>query len=147
MAEIKFYLKTDPEFILVKSIRMKVFVEEQGAIGSEELDELDSMSLFAVLYDGSSAAATARISETDKGLKIGRIAVLKEYRGRGFGKAVAAAVCRKGFDAGADRIYVDAQNHAVPFYEKLGFRICGRELTDRGLLHTPMCADKGDFCG
>lgn len=39
----------------------------------------------------------------------------------------------------------DAQNHAVNFYEKLGFRICGRELVDRGIVHTPMCIDKGDF--
>ena len=93
----------------------------------------------------NSAVATARISEIPKGLKIGRIAVLKDYRGKRYGAQIVNAVVAKSIEAGADRVYVDAQNHAVNFYEKLGFRICGTELIDRGIAHTPMCIDKGDF--
>ena len=71
--------------------------------------------------------------------------MLKEYRGKHYGATVVNAVVAKSIEAGAERIYVDAQNHAVNFYEKLGFRICGRELVDRGIVHTPMCIDKADF--
>ena len=74
-----------------------------------------------------------------------KIAVLKDYRGRRYGAQIVNAVVAKSIEAGADRVYVDAQNHAVNFYEKLGFRICGTELIDRGIAHTPMCIDKGDF--
>ena len=81
MAEVKFVLYSDPDFMLVKSIRMQVFMNEQNIKGEEEFDELDKRSLFALLFDGNSAVATARISEIPKGLKIGRIAVLKDYRG------------------------------------------------------------------
>lgn len=80
MAEVKFVLYSDPDFMLVKSIRMQVFMNEQNIKGEEEFDELDKRSLFALLFDGNSAVATARISEIPKGLKIGRIAVLKDYR-------------------------------------------------------------------
>ena len=81
MAKVKFVLYSDPDFMLVKSIRMQVFMNEQNIKGEEEFDELDKRSLFALLFDGNSAVATARISEIPKGLKIGRIAVLKDYRG------------------------------------------------------------------
>ena len=130
MAEVKFVLYSDPDFMLVKSIRMQVFMNEQNIKGEEEFDELDKRSLFALLFDGNSAVATARISEIPKGLKIGRIAVLKDYRGRRYGAQIVNAVVAKSIEAGADRVYVDAQNHAVNFYEKLGFRICGTELID-----------------
>ena len=133
MAEVKFVLYSDPDFMLVKSIRMQVFMNEQNIKGEEEFDELDKRSLFALLFDGNSAVATARIS------------VLKDYRGRRYGAQIVNAVVAKSIEAGADRVYVDAQNHAVNFYEKLGFRICGTELIDRGIAHTPMCIDKGDF--
>lgn len=145
MAEVKFLLYKDPEYMLVKSIRMQVFVNEQNIKCEEEFDELDHRSLFAVLYDGVSAVATARITEIPQGLKIGRIAVLKDFRGKHYGAQIVNAVVSKSIEAGADRVYVDAQNHAVNFYEKLGFRICGAEIIDRGIAHTPMCIDKGDF--
>ena len=111
MAEVKFLLYSDPDFMLVKSIRMQVFMSEQNIKGEEEFDELDKRALFALLYDGKSAVATARITEIPQsnGLKIGRIAVLKEYRGKHYGATVVNAVVAKSIEAGAERIYVDAQ--------------------------------------
>ena len=52
MAEVKFLLYSDPDFMLVKSIRMQVFMSEQNIKGEEEFDELDKRALFALLYDG-----------------------------------------------------------------------------------------------
>ena len=49
MAEVKFVLYSDPDFMLVKSIRMQVFMNEQNIKGEEEFDELDKRSLFALL--------------------------------------------------------------------------------------------------
>ena len=98
-----------------------------------------------VLFDTIKNSSNYKVYNIGDSLKIGRIAVLKEYRGKHYGATVVNAVVAKSIEAGAERIYVDAQNHAVNFYEKLGFRICGRELVDRGIVHTPMCIDKGDF--
>ncbi|MCH5321154.1 MAG: GNAT family N-acetyltransferase [Eubacterium sp.] len=147
MADIKFITAQDRDFKIVKAIRTAVFTNEQGADADKEFDELDNFSDFALLYDGENAVATARVVEISKGYKIGRIAVLKEYRGKGYGEDIVRSVTEKAFDNGADKVYVDAQNYAVPFYEKIGFKVIGEELFDRGLPHTPMSVTKEEYYG
>ena len=114
---IDFFDSSAAEFEIVKAIRTCVFTNEQGADADNEFDEYDKTSLFALLYEGDKPVGTARIAETAAGIKIGRIAILKECRGKGYGAA-------KGKEG---------------FYEKLGFKVIGAEITDRGLPHIPMC--------
>lgn len=142
---VDFFDFGDSRFQYVKDIRINVFSREQGVNLSEEFDSLDSSAKFALLYLDGKPAATARIAATDKGVKIGRIAVLKKYRGTGLGRAVVSAVTNKAFDDGASRVLVDSQNYAVGFYQKLGFSVIGEEVTDRGLPHIPMAVTKDDF--
>ncbi|MCI9146533.1 MAG: GNAT family N-acetyltransferase [Eubacterium sp.] len=136
---IDFFDSSAAEFEIVKAIRTCVFTNEQGADADNEFDEYDKTSLFALLYEGDKPVGTARIAETAAGIKIGRIAILKECRGKGYGADIVKAVTDRAFDMGADKVLVDAQNYAVPFYEKLGFKVIGAEITDRGLPHIPMC--------
>ena len=136
---IDFFDSSAAEFEIVKAIRTCVFTNEQGADADNEFDEYDKTSLFALLYEGDKPVGTARIAETAAGIKIGRIAILKECRGKGYGADIVKAVTDRAFDLGADKVLVDAQNYAVPFYEKLGFKVIGAEITDRGLPHIPMC--------
>ena len=138
---------SDSRFGIVKDIRTAVFTAEQGANAREEFDAYDKSSTFALLYEDNSAVGTARISKTQKGIKIGRIAILKSCRGRGYGALIVRAVTEKAFESGADTVYVDAQNYAVPFYEKLGFKVIGSEIIDRGLPHIPMSVTKGEYYG
>lgn len=147
MYNIKFINHNDSDFSKVKMIRTAVFTREQGADADGEFDGYDDGAVFALLYVGNEAVATARVAVTDKGYKIGRIAVLKQYRGKGLGSAVVRAVTQSAFDKGAQRVFVDAQNYAVPFYEKMGFKVSGSEITDRGLPHIPMTLEKGDYHG
>lgn len=144
---IVFFDHSDPCFEEVKRIRTAVFTNEQGAIAEQEFDEYDNTAFFALLYNGENAVGTARIAFTDKGCKIGRIAIDKTCRGKGFGAMIVNAVTQKAFDMGNTLIYVDAQNYAVPFYEKLGFKVIGTEIIDRGLAHIPMSITKGDSYG
>lgn len=136
---IDFFDSSAAEFEFVKSIRTCVFTNEQGADADSEFDEYDSTSLFALLYDENEPVGTARIAKTAAGFKIGRIAILKSCRGKGYGADIVSAVTDKAFEMGADKVFVDAQNYAVPFYEKLGFKVTGTEIVDRGLPHIPMC--------
>ncbi|MDE6862958.1 MAG: GNAT family N-acetyltransferase [Eubacterium sp.] len=144
---IDFFDSSAAEFEIVKAIRTCVFTSEQGADADNEFDEYDKTSLFALLYEGDKPVGTARIAETAAGIKIGRIAILKECRGKGYGADIVKAVTQRAFDMGADKVLVDAQNYAVPFYEKLGFKVIGAEIIDRGLPHLPMCVDKGEHYG
>ncbi len=147
MVNIKHITYNEPEFSLVKAIRKSVFVNEQGIDEKEEFDALDEKSTFALLFDDGKAVATSRVCKANGKVKIGRIAVLKECRGKHFGDKIVTAILKKAFEYDTSKVYVDAQNHAVPFYQKLGFAVCGDEILDRGIVHTPMCIDKGDFNG
>lgn len=147
MYNIKFLKYNDSEYAKVKAIRTDVFTKEQGADAECEFDGYENSADFLLLYDSGQAVATSRVIKNEKGYKIGRIAVLKEYRGKGYGAVIVRAVTEKAFENGADKVYVDAQNHAVPFYEKLGFTVIGEELIDRGLVHTPMMIEKEKYYG
>lgn len=141
MFKIKFLTADSRDFCIVKSIRTTVFTNEQGADGTEEFDSFDNIgapAVFALLFEDDVPAATARLVICDKRYKIGRIAVLKEFRGKGYGDVIVRTMLLKAFDSNAEEVFVDAQNYAVPFYEKIGFEVIGAQITDRGLPHIPM---------
>ncbi|MGN0521663.1 MAG: GNAT family N-acetyltransferase [Eubacterium sp.] len=141
MINIKYVTPNDSEFLFVKEIRKTVFLDEQGADSEQEFDSFDNnegSALFVLLYDENVPVATARLANTEKGLKLGRVAILKPYRGKGFGSIIVRMLVEKAFEIGADKVFVDAQTHAVPFYEKIGFKVTGTQITDRGLAHIPM---------
>lgn len=138
MRDIVFFDCNDKQFNTVKNIRTQVFTNEQGADAAAEFDSLDNFAEFALLYDNGVPAGTARLVYNNNGCKIGRIAVLKSFRGKGCGAFIVKQICKKAFDKGAENVFVDAQNYAVPFYQKLGFKINGEQLYDRGLPHIPM---------
>lgn len=144
---VRFVKSDSDEFETVKQIRTAVFTEEQGADAKTEFDSFDSSSDFVLLYTRDEPVGTARLVMTDKGWKIGRIAILKAHRGKGLGNLIVRAVLDRAFERGADTVYVDAQNYAVPFYEKIGFRVIGAELYDRGLPHMPMVIEKENYYG
>lgn len=147
MYNIRFIKSNDREFEFVKRIRTAVFTNEQGADALAEFDVYDNQADFALLYDVDKPVGTARVVRLDKDFKIGRIAILKECRGKGYGAVIVRAVLEKAFEKGADKVYVDAQNYAVPFYEKIGFKVIGSQIMDRGLPHIPMRIEKENDYG
>ena len=80
-----------PLFELVKQIRVAVFVDEQGYAASDEFDGYDGGCVHLLLVEqdvqgAQTPAGTLRYfppSDTTKSEKMGRLAVAKQYRGRG----------------------------------------------------------------
>ncbi|MCD7796132.1 MAG: GNAT family N-acetyltransferase [Clostridiales bacterium] len=150
--EIKIIPSTSAEFEYIKSIRTQVFINELHADGTKEFDEYDLPSANTkhfILFDEGTPVATARLAFTPSGAKLGRIAVLKQYRSKGFGASLVKAVLTYAFAENtvdfAEYVLVDARAEAVPFYKQFGFAPIGKVFTDRGLPHIPMCIDKGVF--
>ena len=92
------------------------------------------------------AVATGRIIIENGKYKIGRIAVLKEERGKQYGDFIVKMLVNKGFLSGAEEVYVGALKHAISFYKKIGFEECGEPYTDMGMLHYPMKISQGGVC-
>lgn len=72
-------------------IREKVFMKEQGF--HNEFDEIDSYAKHLVLFDKKIPVATCRFfnHESCEDYFIGRIAVIKEYRGKNIGATLLKA--------------------------------------------------------
>lgn len=108
-------------------IREEVFVKEQGF--REEFDSVDNISTHIVMTDGDKPVAVGRFysKENTLGEKeyfIGRLAVMKEYRGKGAGGAVIKEAERLIKEQGGSCVLLHSQCRAAEFYEKQGYAQC-----------------------
>jgi predicted GNAT family N-acyltransferase len=120
----------------LRAIRTRVFVQEQNVPEELEWDGLDEASyhVLAVAADGT-PIGTARLMRDGR---IGRMAVLKEWRGRGVGSALLRYLLVIAHKMGFDEVELHAQTHAVPFYARHGFRVAGEEFIEAGIPHVVM---------
>jgi len=118
------------------AIRRKVFVEEQGVDASLEYDKEEAAHHYLLLV-GEKAIATARWRETDHGIKLERFAVLPQFRNRGFGEIILAAVLKDVVPTGK-HVYLHSQIRAVPFYKRNGFVEAGEHFFEAGIEHMEM---------
>jgi hypothetical protein len=118
------------------AIRSAVFVEEQQVPAALELDEWDERSVHALARDGDGRAlGTGRLLPDGH---IGRMAVLREARGRQVGTALLRALMAEARHRGMTEVMLNAQTHALPFYARLGFVAEGAEFDDAGIPHRRM---------
>ncbi|MHA6258474.1 GNAT family N-acetyltransferase [Sporosarcina sp. CAU 1771] len=120
-------------------IRQKVFVEEQGVPLSLELDELDKTATHFVVYTENTPIAAGRFRETTDGIgKVERVCVLADFRGRHLGNLIMNALEKHALNKKFQKIVLNAQSYAVPFYEKLGYTITSPEFMDADIPHRAM---------
>jgi predicted GNAT family N-acyltransferase len=133
--------QSDADRAAAMRIRFAVFVDEQQVLPELELDEYDAEAIHLLVLDSATGEAigTARIVDKGNGVaKIGRVAILKEWRGRGIGDALMRAALEIARAAGHTSAILDAQTYVIPFYEKLGFIAEGPEFDDAGIPHRRM---------
>lgn len=119
----------------LRAVRMPVFVVEQHVTPEFEWDDIDSTAVHLLATQKNEPIACLRIIDYHK---IGRMAVLKQYRGIGLGAALlleAVAICKKH---GSKIIHLSAQTHAIQFYEKAGFKQVSDEYCDVDIPHVDM---------
>ncbi|WP_165854973.1 GNAT family N-acetyltransferase [Marinobacter sp. JSM 1782161] len=123
----------------IKTIRQQVFIDEQGVPPELEWDDTDEVSdhFVAVLPDNTPVAVARLVpSITDIG-RIGRMAVVKEHRGKGYGEQLLRHLMAEAAEQFSE-LWLSAQQYAVPFYEKLGFHVCSTPYDDAGIPHLDM---------
>jgi predicted GNAT family N-acyltransferase len=129
-------IRTQEELESAFAIRRKVFVDEQGCPPELEWENEDVSTHFLALLDSRPCGA-CRWRKTDKGYKLERFAVLKEFRGKRVGLALLAAVL-DDLPADANYIYLHAQIEAVGLYTKFGFAVEGEQFEEAGIQHFKM---------
>jgi len=124
------------------ALRRAVFIEEQGISEAEEMDDLDASAIHMLAVVDGKPAGTARVLIQDDIGKIGRICVLADHRGTGLGaRIVQAAMDHLRTLPNVTRAKLGSQDHAIGFYEKLGFIGYGPFYDDAGIPHRDMIRD------
>ncbi len=117
-------------------IRQQVFVVEQGVPESRERDGLDADCSHVLARDESGQPiGCARLSPDHK---IGRMAVLREWRGEGVGMALLRELITRARSLDWNEVKLAAQVSAIGFYEREGFTAYGDVFDDAGLPHRSM---------
>jgi predicted GNAT family N-acyltransferase len=124
------------DFADLRAVREPVFVVEQQVPIEEEWDDLDPQCRHVIARDAANRPiGTGRLTPERK---IGRMAVLAEWRGKGVGDALMEALMDEARALGWPEISLNSQTHAMPFYARHGFEAFGDEFMEAGIPHRKM---------
>ncbi|HVW65580.1 MAG TPA: GNAT family N-acetyltransferase [Nitrosospira sp.] len=120
----------------LRAVRETVFIHEQHVPPELEWDKLDEHCIHVLATDATeNAIGTARLLADGT---IGRMAVLKAWRGKGVGRALLLRLLEEAKKQHLQQVTLHAQLQASEFYRKLGFEIRGEEFMEAGIPHIGM---------
>lgn len=120
----------------LSKVRETVFVREQRVPIELEWDDDDETALHALAEDADGRPiGTGRLTVDGR---VGRMAVMREWRGRGVGSAILEWLTEAARSRGIDEIVLSAQVSAINFYRRFGYTEEGDEFMDAGIPHMRM---------
>jgi predicted GNAT family N-acyltransferase len=124
----------------VLALRHEVFCVEQGVPVPLERDEHDRRALHLVAVSERRIVGTCRLlgGPSQETWRLGRMAVARDWRGRGVGEAILGRAHTEAARAGARRVVLAAQLAAKGFYGRLGYVPWGEPFEEAGIEHIAM---------
>lgn len=120
----------------IRAVRDRVFGEEQGVPNSINWDGNDGLCQHVIVRDkDDKVVGTGRLAPCGK---IGRLSVLKKFRGQGVGLKLLRRLLSVARESQLSEVYLHAQAKAVGFYEGEGFEIAGTPFFEAGMEHLQM---------
>ncbi|EIM18327.1 GNAT family N-acetyltransferase [Pseudomonas chlororaphis] len=119
----------------IRRIREAVFIVEQSVPPELEWDADDDSAAHFLALEGDFPIGTARLLPDGQ---VGRVSVLKDWRGLKVGDALMQAVIGEAEKRGLKQLMLSAQVQATTFYERLGFSIVSEEFLEAGIPHVDM---------
>lgn len=143
MSQLKLAIaKTEADRQKCFDIRRVVFIDEQNCPPELEWDEFEDSAVHFLALSGDDIIGTARMREIERDgeptAKLERFAILREFRGRGFGKLLVQATIDDASGRGYSRFFLNAQEHLEGMYGSLGFKRAGDIFMEAGIPHLPM---------
>ena len=129
---------TDEDLAHALDVRRTVFTEEQGVAPELDQDGADSMATHVVACADGTVIATGRLIRNDGQGRIGRMAVLREWRRMGVGSRVLDALEAEARRQGMSSLMLHAQVHAQTLYQRAGYEVQGELFTEAGIDHVTM---------
>ncbi|NER60042.1 GNAT family N-acetyltransferase [Pseudomonas sp. MAFF212428] len=126
----------------IRRIREAVFIAEQNVPPELEWDADDNVAVHFLALEDDYAIGTARLLQDGQ---IGRVSVLKDWRGLKVGDALMQAAIVEAQKRDLSQQKLTAQVHATAFYERLGFKVVSEEFLEAGLPHVDMVRDSKEI--
>lgn len=126
------------ELFEIYRVRSEVFVEEQHIVYTDP-DEYDKNSLHVFETDGNKITAYARIFQDGDHVTFGRVLTTQQVRGTGKGKELLEYILKVIKELFPNtKVEIDAQAHAVGYYEKGGLKVTSEPFIEAGIDHIKM---------
>ncbi len=125
----------------VLNVRREVFIKEQNVDENIEMDGMDNLCIHISLKDEKGVFACSRIIEKYGDFYIGRVAVLKDYRGLGYGKKVVEETekfLKCDFEKEVKEVFLNAQVQVMDFYKAIGYVEISDFFFEAGIKHIKM---------
>lgn len=118
------------------ALRESVFVVEQSC-PYQELDgqDVEPGTRHLWVEAGQRPVAYLRLLADENGVRIGRVLVTPEHRGRGLARRLLEAALELVGDRPS---HLDAQSYLAGWYTRFGYAPCGPEFVEDGIPHVPM---------
>ena len=131
-------VRSETELQAALALREAVFCGEQGVTFEGDRDGRDDEAIQLIAVEDGDVVGTCRVLIEAGDAKFGRLAVRRDFRGRGIGAALLRAAEEEAQTAGARRIGLAAQTSAMGLYAAAGFAAYGAEYEDEGIPHRNM---------
>jgi predicted GNAT family N-acyltransferase len=119
---------TPEEMEAVYGIRRAVFVREQGLTRSVYDEPDDRFSIHVIAQSGGRILGTGRLTFIQEEAQIAWLAILEPERGTGAGKALMRHLLSIAEERPVQYVTLNAQTHALTFYEQFGFESVGNRF-------------------
>lgn len=131
-------VKNKKELENVFKIRHIVFIKEQNVPENIEIDKFDKSAKHMIVLYKNKPIGCARIRFIGSKAKLERIAVLKSYRGKGFGKMIVNYMVNYCKNKNVKKIIMNSQYYLKDYYKKFGFKPRGKTFVEAGIKHIEM---------
>jgi len=133
----KFNELTTIELYEILKARSEIFIMEQKIL-YQDMDDIDYTSLHCFLMEDNKVIAYLRAFYSGESVvKLGRVLTLKHGNGTGRDLLEQSLITIKE-KMKCKKICMDAQKHAVGFYEKFGFKVTSEDFWEEGIIHNIM---------
>ncbi len=130
------------DLIKAYTVRAVVFIGEQHCPYDEEIDQHEYSCIHILGEEHGEPIAAARLRFPGPYAKLERIAVRKEWRGRGLGHQLVDYMLNECRSRGYSLFRMHAQAHLADYYAKHGFLKQGDIFVEAGIDHYLMVRDE-----
>ena len=131
-------IKNKKELYQVFKIREIVFIKGQNVPKRMERDKFDNSSKHIIAISKNKPIGCARIRFVHGKAKLERIAVLKNYRGKGFGKMIVNYMINYCKNKNIKDVVMNSQYYLKDYYRKFWFKPVGKPFMEAGIKHIKM---------